>query len=63
MVATSGVGLGVVDYAQIDHWQTPTINLGVAGIVSVVVAETDSIPVHSRNSFLLGDSRNHSSGI
>ena len=57
------VGLGVVDHAQIDHRQTPTIDLGVAGIVSVVAAETDSVPVHSRNSFLPGDSRNHSGGI
>ena len=57
------VGLGVVDHAQIDRRQTPTIDLGMAGIVSVVVVETDSVPVHSRNSFLLGDSRNHSGGI
>ena len=57
------VGLGVVDHAQIDRQQTPTIDLGVAGIVSVVVAEADSILVHSGNSFLLGDSRNHSGGI
>ena len=57
------VGLGVVDHAQIDRQQTPTIDLGVAGVVSVVAAETDSIPVHSGNSFLLGNSRNHSSGI
>ena len=57
------VGLWVVDHAQIDRRQTPTINLGVAGVVSVVVAEMDSVPVHSRNSFLLGDSRNHSGGI
>ena len=55
------VGLGVVDHAQIDHRQTLMIDLGVAGVVSVVVA--DSIPVHSGNSFLPGDSRNHSGGI
>ena len=41
------VGLGVVDHAQINHQQTPTINLGMAGVVSVVVVETDSILVHS----------------
>ena len=41
------VGLGVVDHAQIDRWQTPMIDLGVAGVVSVVVAEMDSVPVHS----------------
>ena len=35
------VGFGVVDHAQIDRRQTPTIDLGVAGIVSVVVAETE----------------------
>ena len=57
------VGLGVVDHAQIDHQQTLMIDLGMAGVVSVVVAEMDSVPVHSRNSFLLGDSRNHSGGI
>ena len=57
------VGLGVLDHAQIDCRQTPMIDLGMAGTVSVVVAETDSVPVHSGNSFLLGDSRNHSGGI
>ena len=57
------VGLGVVDHAQIDRRQTPTIDLGMAGVVSVVVAEADSVLVHSRNSFLPGDSRNHSGGI
>ena len=57
------VGLGVVDHAQIDRQQTPTIDLGVAGVVSVVVAETDSVPVHSGNLFLPADSRNHSGGI
>ena len=25
------VGFGTVDHAQIDRWQTPTIDLGVAG--------------------------------
>ena len=55
--------MGVVDHAQIDRRQTPTIDLGVAGVVSVVVAETDSVPVHSGNSFLPADSRNHSGGI
>ena len=43
------VGLGVVDHAQIDRRQTLMINLGMAGIVSVVVAQTDSVPVHSRH--------------
>ena len=57
------VGLGVVDHAQIDRWQTPTINLGMAGVMSIVAAETDSVPLHSRNSILPGDSRNHSTGI
>ena len=57
------VGLWVVDHTQIDCRQTPTIDLGVAGVVSVVVAETDSVLVHSGNSFLPGDSRNHSGGI
>ena len=57
------VGLGVVDHTQIDRRQTPTIDLGVAGVVSVVVAEMDSVLVHSGNSFLPADSRNHSSGI
>ena len=42
------VGLGVVDHAQIDRQQTPTINLTMAGTVSVVVVETDSALVHSR---------------
>ena len=37
------VGLGVVDHAQIDGWQTLMIDLGMAGVVSVVVVETDSI--------------------
>ena len=57
------VGLGVVDHAQIDRRQTLMINLGMAGVVSVVIAEADSVPVHSGNSFLPGDSRNHSGGI
>ena len=57
------VGLGVVDHAQIDRQKTPMIDLGMAGVVSVVVVETDSILVHSGNSFLLGDSRNHSGRI
>ena len=51
------VGFGVVDHAQIDRWQTPTINLGMA------VLWWDSVPLNSGNSFLLGDSRNHSGGI
>ena len=25
------VGFGIVDHAQIDCWQTPTIDLGMAG--------------------------------
>ena len=37
------VGLGVVDHTQIDCWQTLMIDLGMAGVVSVVVVETDSI--------------------
>ena len=42
------VGLGVVDHAQIDPQQTPTIDLGVAGVVSVVV---DSPAIRSEGSF------------
>ena len=53
-------GFGVVDHTQIDHRQTPTIDLCMAG---VVVGGPDSVPWNSRNSFLPGDSRNHSGGI
>ena len=47
------VGFGVVDHS-IWVW---------LGIVCVVVGGTDSVLLNSGNSFLSGDSRNHSSGI
>ena len=40
------VGFGVVDHTQIDCWQTPTIDLGVAGHW---VGGPDSVLLNSRN--------------
>ena len=40
------VGFGVVDHAQIDRRQTPTIDLG---IVCVVEGAPDSVPLNSGN--------------
>ena len=44
-----------VDDAQIEHRQMPTLDLDVIN--------KQSVPLNSRNSFLPGDSRNHSGGI
>ena len=54
------VGFVVVDHTQIDRWQTLRIDLGVAGHC---MCGSDSVLLHSRNSFLPDDSRNHSGGI
>ena len=54
-------GFGVVDHAQIDRRQTPTIDLAVAGHCCGI--PSDSVPMNSGNPFLPGDSRNHSGGI
>ena len=51
------VGFVVVDHAQVDRRQMP---LGMAGHC---MCGSDSVLLHSGNSFLPDDSRNHSGGI
>ena len=57
------VGFGVVDHAQIDLGKYQQSIWAWLGIVCVVVGGSDSVPLNSGNSFLPGDSRNHSSAI